>query len=171
MFRIFLQETYEVWDTLMYDIATTGKKSTDWHIQTGTLTLTTDDYGTLLDNTGTGNGAYVCNLPSTSPSGYDLEWEAPFAVEFDIVDSSDLSKCYMQVAPADSTAYSPALNVNGSVIGSHHRIECRSTCYTIYIDDRTPIVLDRPINGLASIRFQIGQGASLKYKNWKIYSI
>lgn len=173
LFRIclFLQETYEVLDTLLYDKATTGHKSTNWHTQNGTLQITTDDNGTSLENTGTGSASYVANLPSTSPSGYDAEWEVPFCIEFDIVDCTDLSKCYLQVSANNSSPYTPALNANGSVIGSHQKIECRASGYTIYIDYRTPVVLDRPINDLASIRFAISQGETLKYKNFKIYPI
>lgn len=159
---------------MMFDIATTGKKNNDdWHTQTGTFEtpVPVDDNGATLNNTGTGNAIYVANKHGTSPSGFDIEFPLNFAVEFDVVDSDNLANCYLQVQPETGTPYSPALNQNGSVIGSHHRIECTDGKVTVYIDNRTPIVLERSFSGLCSIRFAIGTGTYLKYKNFKVYSI
>lgn len=170
----FVSVPCNVLDTLMFDIATTGQKNNDdWHVPSGTLEtpIPVDDNGAKLNNTGTGSVIYVANKHDTSPSGYDVEFPLDFAVEFDIVDSNNLGSCYLQIAPTTGTAYSPALNVNGSVIGSHHRIECTDGKVTVYIDNRTPVELVRSFSGLCSIRFNIGEGTYLKYKNFKVYSI
>ena len=170
----FVSETYSIYDCMMFDIATTGKKNNDdWHTQTGTLEtpIPVDDNGATLNNTGTGNAIYVTNKHGTSPSGYDVEFPLDFAVEFDVVDSNNLGNCYLQVQPETGTPYTPALNLNGGVIGSHHRIECTDGKVTVYIDNRTPIVLERSFSGLCSIRFTIGTGTYLKYKNFKVYPI
>ena len=158
----------------MYDIATTGQKNNDdWHVQTGTLEtpIPVDDNGATLNNTGSSGAGYVANMHGTSPSGYDTEFPLDFAVEIDIVDSNNLGNCYLQIVPETGTPYTPALNLNGGVIGSHHRIECTDGKVTVYIDDRQPVVLTRSFSGLCSIRLTIGAETYLKYKNFKVYSI
>lgn len=171
---IIQTEIFVVTDCLMFDIATTGQKNNDdWHIQNGTLEtpIPVDSNGATLNNTGSTDVAYVANLHGTTPIAYDVEFPLPFVVECDIVDSNDLSKCYLQVAPSTGTAYTPSLNQNGGVIGSHHRIVCEEGKNTVYIDNNPPIVLTRSFSGLCSIRLYLKSGASLKYRNFKVYSI
>ena len=167
-------EPYEVTDCLMLDIATTGKKNNDdWHIQSGTFEtpIPVDNNGATLNNIGSADGSYIANLHGTTTSGFDIEFPLPFVVECDIVDSNDLSQCYLQVAPSTGNAYTPSLNQNGGVIGSHHRIVCEEGKITVYIDNNPPVVLTRSFSGLCSIRFYLKGGASLKYRNFKLYSI
>ena len=169
-FCMFLQETFVVFDTILWDMATTGNKNNNWHIQNGTGTIATFDDGTLITNTGTGSMAYIANLPSTSPSGWDSEWEAPLIVEFDVVDSTDLSKARFQIAPTSGTSYNQPFNSLSSKIGSHHKIEFTNDGYTVTVDDNAPVTFNHENSGVASIRFFINEGGDVKYKNFKIYS-
>ena len=138
-----LIQIYELEDNLWIDIATTGKsRSTDWYGRNNMSTVRVDDDGTFLENTITENSNYLANDPSTSGDYYS--------------DTADWDNCVYEFDIIEYTGNCYYFNENDRVASIN-----RTGHFKVVNDSSTKI----------RCGFQLRTNGSLKYANFKIYSI
>ena len=150
------------------DLATKGSKNEDWQYPKN-LKVSVTDKGTVLSNNGDGNAFYTVNKPSTSKNDANdlIEWDAPYAVEFDLVSNSGSSILITDGENGSSRTFEQ-LGANNN---SHIKLVNDGSTIQYFINGMSDPVYkfsDKPINPSA-IRFVIPQGSSLTYKNFTIY--
>lgn len=150
------------------DLATKGSKNEDWQYPKN-LKVSVTDKGTVLSNNGDGNAFYTVNKPSTSKNDANdlIEWNAPYAVEFDLVSNSGSSILITDGENGSSRTFEQ-LGANNN---SHIKLVNDGSTIQYFINGMSDPVYkfsDKPINPSA-IRFVIPQGSSLTYKNFTIY--
>lgn len=156
-----LQETFEVWDTIYYDIATTGKKNSNY-LTSASVTVNTDSNGTILE-IGTNGHAYRLGVSSSTV----LRVTAPFCVEFDVVESNGMQCTFYQ-----SDSILRQVYIQNSSSSAHYRFEIKDNKVYRYIDDGEPSEYSLNYTTDLAIWLQARQSnATLKFKNLKVYSI
>ncbi len=151
---MFLQETYEVLDTLFYDIGLDTDYNTNWENYNNLLTIARDNLGTLLTNTSGNNGYWIStrNFPSS------------FVVEFDIV----------SVDGATSVAYSASsssrIRIDTRATGGDiFKVEYNNNENKVYVNGE--LVFTNTTSNEQYVGLRLENNAVFKYKNFKLYSI
>ena len=151
---MFQSETYELLDAIFYDVGTGSTPNTNWY-NYGSLSVGSDDTGTTVSKSATGNGYYVANQNNTS----DYVFNAPFCCEFEIV---SVSSARFQLAHNNQNI---AL-ANGDKI----KFTIKDGKFTLTKND----VVSTPVNvseTTEQLRFQMMGVSSVKYKDFKVYPI
>lgn len=156
---------YEVTDCTFLDIATTGKKNSNWTNAGNRLQITTGDDGTLLAKNGSGWNIYYCNgTDSTYP------FSKTACIECDIV--SCTNEVRLQVYGGTGTQrFQITLPTNAT--NYHVKIEIGETNLIATVNGVTETYTR---STYVSDNFQVDfatnvDGASVKYKNFCIYPI
>lgn len=160
---MILQERFVLYDTWFYDSGLEATENTDWVASSGTLQKSFSSNGkTIAPSTSTNLMIYANKPTTTSTSAYD--WNAPFIVEFDVTAQTDTPS--FQLYSSETTG---TYNLNLGVTG-HYKITYDGTTVYSYRDNSEINHFDRNLTN-ARIGFVVGNGKSLTYKNFKIYSI
>ena len=157
-----LQETYEVWDTVWFDVGVNGKKNDDWYRSNNNITVTTYDDGTLLEST------QAVNIYANSTSNINRFLTDDFIIEFDVVSFS--GNVNVRLASSNGN-YDWQFNNKSITDGSHIKLEYQNGSLTHTVDDNSPVTTATGLNGNLGVSFRFSTVQSLKYKNYKIYSI
>ena len=157
-----VSETYELYDTLFYDIGTSAPAENTWVMNGFTPTYSTD--GTTI--TSSTYATCFANKKGTGLNVYD--WDSPVCIEFDIngVDSTDAGvQIYDETNNCSRTL--AQLGVTGN---NHVKIIVESNKIRYVIDDveKTSQQFDISI-GTFRVGFR-GTG-TLTFKNFMIYPI
>ena len=147
-----LQETFVLWDTVWFDVGVTGKKNDDWYRSNNNITVTTYDDGTLLEST------QAVNIYANSTSNINRFLTDDFIIEFDVVSFTGNVNDWQ-------------FNNKSITDGSHIKLEYQDGSLTYTVDDNSPVTISTGLNGNLGVSFRFSTVQSLKYKNYKIYSI
>lgn len=171
-----LQETYEVCDSLMFDSGILNdpqRNTNDWLNWNNYLTVTADANGTLLTNTSANSGyIYLFKHGHTSSDFY--VWDYGSCIEFDLVDCSDLTKCYLQIVASGSGEIifgNENLSTMGITVGSHIKVDVTSSRATVYVDGVEKYHKDHSYSNLFRIDVAIVSGYTFKFRNLRVYPI
>ena len=172
MFRIFLQETYEVLDAIFYDKALngTGNYNDNWRKVPNIteLSITRNSDGTLLDYVSTSSQRYIQLFPRNTPS---IDIDVPYIVEFDIVELNGY--VLFQAIGKDST--NTTRYYGRQIVTGHIKVELQHDSVKMWADNvniYNNASYDLPTTANLAFVFDKNQGnASLKYKNFKVYPI
>ena len=163
-FRMVLQETYEVLDTLYYDKAKSGTGNYNdniWYHPYATLTRETD--GTVITPTSTWGGAYIGDTTSA------ILIPKNTIVEFDLITfvSDFIIQMRSGVQQSGSWVYCEPTKVVG-----HQRWEISSNTQKIYVNDVLKQNMSQNLGDSFRLTF-LSQysGKSCKIANLKIYPI
>jgi len=157
-----LQETFVLWDTVWFDVGVTGKKNEDWYRSNNNITVHTYDDGTLLEST------QAVNIYANSTSNINRFLTDDFIIEFDVVSFS--GNVNVRLASTNGN-YDWQFNNKSITDGSHIKLEYQDGSLTHTVDDNSPVTTATGLNGNLGVSFRFSTVQSLKYKNYKIYSI
>lgn len=151
------------------DIGTENNYSKDWY-DVG-MDVKRDSAGTTLSNNYNSDTTayYFANKPnSTTNSFYNvMDWDCPFTIEFDIVNSNNDSN-FIQIYDG-SHEIRKTFGQLKIIDGSHVKIEANDTFITFSVDNNKPIKVKNDLTTSSRFGFCIMKDGSLKYKNFKIY--
>ena len=157
-----VSETYSIWDYLFYDDGITSPKTANWTNYSDRLTVSVDETGTtLLRDASSGTGYYF------TPSAYST----PFAIEFEMVETGTKTSNGMDfaVGSSDNNRAFNALTISsGDTIKITYDGE---TIRTYRNGSTTPYELALALTGNITIAFYIAPNQSIKFKNFRMYSI
>lgn len=131
MFRIFLQETYEVKDGLFRDTLTNPNNK--WWSTATTGSITHDAMGITFNNTGTSylrmNPYTVETLPPTWSEKENAAKfiDTPFIVEFDVISVKNTNQIILDT---NTTIYTNDISAN-----DHVKLVCDGSTGKVYIND------------------------------------
>lgn len=129
-----MQETYELWDTLLYDSGVTGtKKTTGIVIGSGITETITDDYTTLaVTDANANNGMYR----------YAYELTSDFVLELTIKDRSAYNRlCGVGVRNKNTTEVS--------------MVNLSSTTYDQVFDNKWAVIRFKRVNDVFSAQYRM----------------
>ena len=159
-------ETFVVLDTLFYEDGTTGTPNPNWVKNGGNFDVTPSTDGITISNNFTWAVYYRANIGDTSTT---RDYTLPVCVEFDFLESSDNSKWYLQFDDGSD------MNIRGNIIqvtnDCHVTIRATSTDTFIKVDNGTERALGYVVASPTGIALIMQGGASVKFKNFKIYPI
>lgn len=152
MFRIFLQETYEIIDGMFYDDGVSGTATYNPIRSTKTV----DSTGTLL--TATGANAHLVFVNNLK------RYTLPFILEFDLLSTSNNARIDLY---DDSTETWIDITSTGHVVIEAKNGSVTATC------DGTPLTISSNTPSAPSrVSFYLGNiNDSLKFKNAVVYPI
>ena len=167
-YGILLQERYGLWDTLFHDEAIDGQKNNNWYISnTDNLTVSTDSNGTTLTSSG------AVQYYSNSSSSINRYLTGKWSMEFDVVEYT--GNINIRLNQLSSTYWDWQFSNKGITNGSHVKLTYNNDgTLTYQVDDNNPVTLNISVEftGNLGLTFRFsGSGLSLKYKNFKVYSI
>lgn len=158
----FVSVPCSVWDYLFYDDGITSPKTANWTNYSDRLTVRVDETGTtLLRDASSGTGYYL------TPSAYST----PFAIEFEMVDAGTRTSNGINFAVngSDNNKSFNALNISS---GDTIKITYDGTTIRTYRNgSTTPYELALALTGDITIAFVIAPNQSIKFKNFRMYSI
>lgn len=159
---MLLQETFVVYDTLFHDEAVTGKKNNNWLNPSSNITVTTDETGTLLNNTSSNAMHYWAN-------NYN-QYNTGFIIEFDLLSYSDNYYTGFRIlGDTNHILYFKEQNIPQSC---HLRIICNGTSIKYQIDNGQVVDWITTDSTSYYLGFRLTTvDYNIKYKNFKIYSI
>ena len=164
--RVILSETFVTLDTLFYEDGTTGTPNPNWVKNGGNFDVTPSTDGILISNNFTWAVYYRANLGDTSTT---RDYTLPVCVEFDFLESSDNSKWYLQFDDGSD------MSIRGDIIqvtnDCHVTIRATSTDTFIKVDNGTERALGYAVASPTGVALRLQGGASLKFKDFKIYPI
>ena len=151
---------YEMEDTILfYDKAITGMKNTDWGNSGNRITVTTNDSGTTLGNTSSGNGYY--KAPYTFSNAI---------IEFDVVSTANGVRLYVD----NSGTGQDLLNLQTyNITNGHIKVLINNSVAKVY-HNGTQQGSDISITVGSTIQFQFRlmsgtPSKTITYKNFVIY--
>ena len=160
-------EIYEVIDALFFDDGVTSPKIANWYKSTNNYSETIDDTGTEWTNTSATQ--FVAN--STSSANYFLDYQGKWAIEMDVISYDDVTIRIRE--SANSFTLFP-FSSRGVTANSHLKIVYNGdNTLTYAIDDNAPVTINTiefSSNIAIGIRLNTAN-SSLKFKNFKVYSI
>lgn len=159
-------EPYMVHDCLMFDDGVTSPKPNSWTNPSSLGVSVDTTNGTTVSNTGSSSAYYISKLPNTSDSGFNVVWDAPLCVEFDLTAYSGSASFQVGGGGTGASALTKAFSKTG-----HYKIEIKADKYYVYIDDDEPVSSNSNISAKVSIRFVIGASGSMTFKNYEAYPI
>ena len=164
--RVIQSETFVVLDTLFYEDGTTGTPNPNWVKNGGNFDVTPSTDGITISNNFTWAVYYRANLGDTSTT---RDYTLPVCVEFDFLESSDNSKWYLQFDDGSD------MSIRGDIIqvtnDCHVTIRATSTDTFIKVDNGTERALGYAVASPTGVALRLQGGASLKFKDFKIYPI
>ena len=157
-----VSETYSIWDYLFYDDGITTPKTANWTNYSDRLTVSVDETGTtLFRDASSGTGYYL------TPSAYST----PFAIEFEMVETGTKTSNGIDFAVngSDNNKTFNALNISSN---DTIKITYDGTTIKVYRNgSTTPIEVALALTGNITIAFYIAPNQSIKFKNFRMYSI
>ena len=169
-FRMFLQETYEIYDCTFIDYAVTGNKNTKWvNQQSGgspCYTVTVDSEGTLITKRANGNLTPSTVADSTSWNDRLLINE-PYAVEFDLVEINANGGTFRMYY---NNSLQQQLDITGTGTGHYKFVMEQDKVYYIK-DNGNPVTIADNLNITVVENPAFVNCASIKFKNFILYKI
>ena len=161
-----VSEIYEVLDALFYEDGTTGTPNPNWVKNGGNFDVTPSSDGILISNSFTWAVYYRANIGDTSTT---QDYTIPVCVEFDYIEASDNSKWYLQFDDGSDRS------IRGDVIqvtnDCHVTIRATSTDTYVKVDNGTERALGYVVASPTGVGLRLQGGASLKFKDFKVYPI
>lgn len=173
VFRMVLQETYELKDCIAFDSAILNDAHLHneyWIKQYSSLQAEVTANGTSILGGGGGQG-YLFNKPSTTSSdAYD--WDNNICIEFDVYEL--IGNPYFQIRDASNNNGSYFLSSMGVTDGSHVQIiftDENTDNFRIIVDgiEKTPKTINN--TDLVRIGFSVSTTTGLTFKNFVVYPI
>ena len=157
-----VSEPYEVIDGMFYDTGLTG--STVEYVTSGPGSKDVSDNGRVITCTSGNNYQCFANKAGTSTGSW-YDWEAPFAVEFDITALTGTTRFQIY-----SQATNNGNNWDFSQTG-HYKIVYDGTSVTKYYDGQQQGTPTSIVMGIARIGFTVDLNNSITVKDFVIYLI
>lgn len=154
--------TLNVWDYLFYDDGITTPKTANWTNYSDRLTVSVDETGTTLARDASSGAGYYL-----TPSAYST----PFAIEFEIIAISNKTSNGIDFAVngSDNNKTFNALNISS---GDTVKITYDGETIRAYRNgSTTPYELALDLTEDITIAFVVAPNQSIKFKNFRMYSI
>ena len=157
---------YQVTDCAFLDIATTGKKNSNWNAEDGLTVSDPSDDGTLLTNSQDSGKAYRIKNNSSET----LIWNTPFCIEFDVVSFTGTVRTFIRTSSGGSNLDK---TISGYLTSNNHiKFVIRENNYDLIVDGEykntnTSHSLAQPV----SIGFVVSASSNVKYANYEVYPI
>lgn len=156
-------------DAMFYDNAVNGDVNSSYYNTSSRVTVATDSQGKLLSNTSGSTGTYYACPINTTPST-STHYAPSFNIEVDVVDYTGTS--YIQVSDGTSNFYRAWSYLLGENKSGHIKFEIKANSQAIYVNDSdTASYTATNSMGTSSVRFNLGNGSSVKFRNLKIYKV
>ena len=161
-----VSETYELIDAIFYDKAVTGHKNTNWLNVSNSFLETIEDDGTILAYNRTSGWATIY---ANSNSASTFPFSIGSVVEFDVVSCTN----EMRLQFYDGTTGRLQITLPTNATNYHVKIEIGETTITQTVNGVTTTASTSTyINNDFQVNFATNtSGASLKFKNFMVYSI
>ncbi len=159
---MFLQETFVVYDTFIYDNGTTASHNDNAWDGNNLPTVVRGNDGTTVTNEATGNRYLYANKGTTGI--YD--WDTPLCIEFNFEKlNTDNINPQIQLFDEQNNYFA-----NWSYSTGHYKITIKNdeVSWTINGNAQTGKTVTL---GAFFIRFYTPVGASFKFSNFKVYPI
>ena len=170
-FRILQSETYEVWDTKFYDIATDNTKESSWYIDTTNTSVSYDGDGRTVTKTDNSQSwryiFYDSNAITSTKVGNRYAIPIPNIIEFEI--TAITGSIIFEIRDDNNNSM---IN-QGAIATGHYKIVLDGTDCKMYKDNATTPFASATMNG-NNIRFGFmfdNYNESITYKNFKVYPI
>ena len=169
MFRMFLQKTFVVWDTITFDNGTSSSYNDIWQTPTNQGKLVREDEYSDLIETIASDTAIGVLLPSSN-----------IKIEFDLynVDGGNQNFYNVNMRKTNNSYISGfGLNEMGCNVGLWHHIICEigEGSFNVSNTTNTRTITNRTLSSTESqILFQIKtdvHNTNLRFKNFKVYSL
>lgn len=171
-----VSEIYEVLDCQFYDGGVTGNTNTDWFNYQNRATINSaDSEGTLIEITGNNDGYVLCNIKDSSKGSLSdvIEFNMPFCVEFDVVSYTDTTVGLTGFWLADASNES-TIALKDRITTGHIKIETDGVKVNAWANDvqfLNNYSFVNPMYNPVRCGFKVYHGTSLKYKDFKLYTI
>ena len=154
-------------DTLFFCKGTIGNVNSNWVAENG-ITSTPDLSGNLLENSASSGKYYASNLPGSTTSELK-DFTAPLCIEFTCVSATGARVYLNSSAEGDNLDR----NITSYITGNNKvTMIVRENNYDLIIDGETKLSnISHNLAAPFGVRFVINSDCSLKYKDFKIYSI
>lgn len=160
--------TLQLLDCIFLDVGKTGKSNTNYYNPSTRITATTDTEGKTLTNTSGSSGTYY-PTPSGETPGTSLFYDTDYCIELDLLSYEGTG--YIQVSDGTNNFFRSWSNL-GCSGGEHIKIEVKNNSQAIYIDENETATYTGTNNFTdTNIRFNIANGANMKFANLEIYPI
>ena len=159
---------YEIIDSYFYDDGGTGSTANWYNSSPDVLTVTKESDGTLLSSTG------ACNYFSNSTNTTNRYLENAWCVEFDVVTYTGTP--YIRLYGSSSQWSNLSFENRGITNGSHIKFTYNDLTNSVLweVDDLTPFyyIIQTDLSSLQlGLSFRFGDVGTLKFKNYKVYSV
>lgn len=155
---------------VMIDYAVTNNKNTHWFVRSAdtTMTVTVDDDGTNLSNSSTTTSVFYFANPQSVSGDTPSITIGDFVVECDVISTTYGSGSQIALLLQGLTNN---FNLSSYTAPYHLKMEKTGTTVKQYVDDtliRTTTISDRTNYYMG---FQLYKTCSIKFKNYRIYTI
>lgn len=163
-------------DCQFYDGGVTGNTNTDWFNYQNRATINSaDSEGTLIEITGNADGYVLCNIKDSSKGSISdvIEFNMPFCVEFDVVSYTDTDVGLTGFWLADASNESTIV-LKDRITTGHIKIETDGVKVNAWANGEQFLnnySFVNPMYNPVRCGFKIYHGTSLKYKDFKLYTI
>ena len=165
--RILVSKTYGVTDCTLIDYATSTDYWEYWVKTSSLLLISRDTVGTLLTNTHTTSNNRI-NILNSSTQSSAFCWDNPFAFEFDIITYNGTVTIDLYDAISNGQRAFDYLNIQP---GDNVKVASDGTNVKYYINNELTDTKQVSLTQPSRVGFIVNTGASLKYKNFKVYPI
>lgn len=167
--EIIASNTHTITDAMFYDNAVNGDVNSNYYNTSSRVTVATDSQGKLLSNTSGSTGTYYACPINTTPST-STHYAPSFNIEADVVDYTGIS--YIQVSDGTSNFYRAWSYLLGDNKSGHIKFEIKANSQAIYVNGSdTASYTATNSMGTSSVRFNLGNGSSVKFRNLRIYKV